>query len=397
MKFAIILPDGAADDPLPQLGGKTPLEAANIPVMDSIAREGRLGTIVTIPDGYTPGTDVGTLTLMGYDPHKYYSGRAPIEAVARRLTATPDQLIFRCNFVTIADGKMKDFTAGHISQPDGDALIASLRELAIPGEQCDFHAGVSYRNLMLLSHATDMKVTCKPPHDIADQDVAQWWPKGEGAERAMNIMHLAHEMLADHPVNVRRRQKGEDWATHIWLWGQGRPVMLESLQERFGMSGACITAVDIIRGIAVGMGMDLIEVPGATGYIDTNYEGKGRAAVEALKTHDLVMVHVEAPDESGHQGLAQEKTRSLERIDEAVVRPVLEALKASGEPWRILIAPDHPTPVTTKAHCSKPPPFCYTGSDVTVRSGLGFTENEARGVGPALDPGHTLIDTFLRG
>lgn len=396
MKFAIILPDGAADEPLPQLGGKTPLEAANIPVMDSIAREGRLGTIVTIPDGYTPGTDVGTLTLMGYDPHKYYSGRAPIEAVARRLTATPDQLIFRCNFVTIADGKMKDFTAGHIAQPDADALIASLRELDITGERCAFHAGVSYRNLMLLSNATDMKVTCKPPHDIADQDVAQWWPKGEGSGRAMNIMRVAHEMLADHPVNVRRRQKGEDWATDIWLWGQGRPVMLETLHERFGMRGACITAVDIIRGIAVGMGMNLIEVPGATGYIDTNYEGKGRAAVEALKTHDLVMVHVEAPDESGHQGLAVEKTRSLERIDEAVVKPVLEALKASGEPWRILIAPDHPTPVTTKAHCSKPPPYCYAGSDVTERSGLGFTEGEARSVGPALDPGHTLIDTFLR-
>jgi len=213
----------------------------------------------------------------------------------------------------------------------------------------------------------------------------------------MNIMHRAHEMLADHPVNVRRRQKGEAWATHIWLWGQGRPVVLESLQERFGMRGACITAVDIIRGIAVGMGMDLIEVPGATGYIDTNYEGKGRAAVEALKTHDLVMVHVEAPDESGHQGLAEEKTRSLERIDEAVVKPVLEALKASGEPWRILIAPDHPTPVSTKAHCSKPPPFCYSGSGVAVRSGLGFTEDEARSVGPALDPGHTLIDAFLRG
>ncbi len=396
MKYAIILPDGAADEPLPQLGGKTPLEAARIPVMDSIAREGRLGTIVTIPDGYTPGTDVGTLTLMGYDPRKYYSGRAPIEATARKLTATPDQLIFRCNFVTIADGRMKDFTAGHISQPDADALIASLRELSFPGETCAFHPGVSYRNLMLLSNASDTKITCKPPHDIADQKVDPWWPKGEGAERAMAIMERGHELLADHPVNVRRRARGEDWATHIWLWGQGRPVQLESLQQRFGLRGVTITAVDIIRGIAVGMGMELIEVPGATGYIDTNYEGKGKAAVDALATHDLVVVHVEAPDESGHQGLAKEKTESLERIDEAVVKPVLEALKASGEPWRILIAPDHPTPVATKAHCSKPPPFAYAGTGVGPGSGFGFTEALARSVGAPVDPGHTLIEAFLR-
>lgn len=395
MKYAIILPDGAADEPLPQLGGRTPLQAAKIPNMDSVAKNGRLGHVVTIPEGYTPGTDVGTLTLMGYDPHRYYSGRAPIEATAKGLTATADQLIFRCNFVTIADGKMKDFTAGHISQADADALIAALRETVFPGEKCAFHAGVSYRNLLLLSNASDMKLKCAPPHDISDQPVDGYWPKGEGADRAMAIMKRGAEVLADHPVCKRHRERGETTATNIWLWGQGRPVQLESFQSRFGLTGAVITAVDIIRGIAVGMGMDLIEVPGATGYIDTDYDAKGRAAIKALEDHDVVVVHVEAPDESGHQGLAEEKVKSLERIDEAVVGPLLEALRKHGD-YRILIAPDHPTPVSTKAHSPVPPPYCYAGKGVTERSGRGFTEDEAVASGAALDPGHTLIDSFIR-
>jgi 2,3-bisphosphoglycerate-independent phosphoglycerate mutase len=396
MKYAIILPDGAADEPLAQLGGRTPLQAARIPNMDSIARDGRLGTVVTIPDGYTAGTDVGTLTLMGYDPRRYYSGRAPIEATARRLTATADQLIFRCNFVHIADGKMKDFTAGHIHQEDADALIAALNAMQFPGETCAFHPGVSYRNLLLLSNAADMKLKCVGPHDIADQPVEAWWPKGEGADRAMEIMRLGTAMLADHPVNQRRRERGEAWATNLWLWGQGKPVQLESLQARFGLRGAVITAVDIIRGIAVGMGMDLIEVPGATGYIDTNYEGKGKYAIEALRDHDVVVVHVEAPDESGHQGLAEEKVKSLERIDEAVVGPLLEALRKQGD-YRILLAPDHGTPVTTKAHSPVPPPFAYAGTGVKERSGGRFTEEDGRAKGTVLDPGHVLLEQFLRG
>lgn len=394
MKYVIILPDGASDEPLAQLGGRTPLEAARIPHMDSIAREGWLGRIVTIPEGFGAGTDAGTLTLMGYDPHRYHTGRAPMEALAQQLTATEDQLIFRCNFVNITDGKMKDFTAGHIAQPDADALIAALNEVAFPGETCAFHTGVSYRNLLLVSNASGMKLKSQPPHDITDQPVAGYWPKGEGAERAKAIMDRAAEVLADHPVNQRRRARGEDWATNIWLWGQGTPMKLETLESRFGLKGATITAVDIIRGIALGMGMELIEVPGATGYIDTGYEAKGRAALDALDRYDVVVVHVEAPDEAAHQGMAEEKMRSLERIDEAIVGPLLAKLKAMGG-YRILVAPDHATLVRTKGHDATPPPYCFAGTDVAAGPGQAFHEREAAASGLPLDPGHLLLESFL--
>lgn len=396
MKYVIILPDGASDEPLPQLGGRTPLEAAHIPHMDAIAREGRLGRIVTIPEGFGAGTDAGTLTLMGYDPHRYHTGRAPMEALAQRLSAAPDQLIFRCNFVHLADGKMKDFTAGHIGQDDAEALISALNETAFPGERCAFHTGVSYRNLLLLSDASELKLWSQPPHDITDQPVADYWPTGAGCERIRAIMDRAVDVLADHPVNRRRRERGEAWANHIWLWGQGKPMTLDTLASRHGLTGAMITAVDIIRGIALGMGMDLIEVPGATGYIDTDYEAKGRAAVAALDRYDVVAVHVEAPDEAAHQGMAEEKTRALERIDEAIVGPLLRKLETLGD-HRILIAPDHATLVRTKGHDATPPPFCYAGTGVGRASGRAFSEREAAAAGPLLNPGHGLLEQFLRG
>jgi 2,3-bisphosphoglycerate-independent phosphoglycerate mutase len=394
MKYVIILPDGASDEPLPQLNGKSPLEAARIPHMDSVAQQGCLGRVVTIPDGFTAGTDAGTLTLMGYDPRRYHTGRAPMEALAQQLTAAPDQLIFRCNFVNITDGKMKDFTAGHISQPDADTLIAALNESSFPNEICAFHAGVSYRNLLLVSNASGMKLESQPPHDITDQSVEGYWPKGAGQERVKAIMDRAAEVLLDHPVNQRRRARGEDWATNIWLWGQGTPMQLETLESRYGMKGAVITAVDIIRGIALGMGMDLIEVAGATGYIDTDYDAKGRAAIQALDHYDVVIVHVEAADEAAHQGMAEEKLKALERIDEAIVGPLLEKLRTCGD-YRMLIAPDHATLVRTKGHHAEPPPFCYAGTGVGPGSGQPFTERAAAATGLLLDPGYTLLDRFL--
>jgi 2,3-bisphosphoglycerate-independent phosphoglycerate mutase len=394
MKYAIILPDGASDEPLPELGGRTPLEAAALPNMDAIARAGRLGRVVTIPPGFTPGTDVGTLTLMGYDPRTCYSGRAPMEATARGLTTTPDQLIFRCNFVHLADGRMRDFTSGHIAQADAEELVAALNASRFPGEACRFHSGVSYRNLLFLSRAADLDLACAPPHDIADQPVAQHQPRGAGSERIRAIMERAHGILEDHPVNRRRRARGEAWATDIWLWGQGVQVPLRSLRERFGLTGALITAVDILRGIGVGMGLDLVEVPGATGWIDTDYQGKGLAAARALEDHDLVAVHVEAPDETAHQGMGEEKMRSLERIDQAVVGPVLEALRGYGD-YRILVAPDHATLVRTRAHNALPPPFCYAGTGVGPGSGRPFTEAEAEAGGDLLEQGYTLLEAFL--
>ncbi len=392
MKYVILLPDGATDEPLAALGGKTPLEVARIPHMDWIAAHGKLGEIVTVPPGFTPATDVATLSLFGYDPHRYYTGRAPLEAIAQRLTVRPDQLIFRCNFVTLEEGRMRDFTAGHISQPDADALCAAL-DGALAGLGCSFKSGVSYRNLMLCADAAEMKLRCMPPHDIPGEPVDRHWPKGEGAERTMEIMRRAAELLADHPVNRRRVAEGHLPATNIWLWGQGRPTVLDSFESRFGLRGAVITGVDIIRGMGLGMGMELIAVPGATGYIDTNFAGKGEAAIRALDRYDVVVVHVEAADEAGHLGDAEEKVRALERIDLDIVGPLLEALRARPA-WRVLCAPDHPTPVSTKAHSAAPTLYAYAGSDLALRSGLAFHERDAARTA-RLDPGIALMPEFL--
>jgi 2,3-bisphosphoglycerate-independent phosphoglycerate mutase len=393
MKYAILLPDGATDEPLPELGGRTPLEAARTPNMDWIAAHGRMGRIVTVPGGFTPATDVATLSLMGYDPHRYYTGRAPLEAIAQRLEVRPDQLIFRCNFVTLVNGRMHDFTAGHISQPDADALCVALGE-SLADLGCSFKSGVSYRNLLLVADAAAMKLRCMPPHDIPDQPVDRHWPRGEGAERVMTIMRRAAELLADHPVNRRRREEGHLSATDIWLWGQGRPTVLDPFEHRFGLRGAVITGVDIIRGMGIGMGMELIAVPGATGYIDTNFVGKGEAAVRALDDFDVVIVHVEAADEAGHLGDAAEKVRALERIDEHVVGPLLDALRARPA-WRVLCAPDHPTPVSTRAHSGAPTIYAYAGSDLHGASRRGFNEREAAEAGFDLDPATALMPEFL--
>ncbi len=394
MKYVIVLPDGAADDPLTDLDGKTPLEAAHIPNMDWIAQNGRLGRICTIPEGFIPGTDVATLSLFSYDPTVFYTGRAPIEAAAQHLAVADDQLIFRCNFVTIEDGLMSDFTANHISQEHADQLIDALNEL-FADDPCQFHSGVSYRNLMLASQADELKVTCQAPHDIPGQPIADYLPQGAGAERIIDLMDRAKVLLDFHPVNQERISQGLKPATNIWLWGQGKPTILEPFFEKFGHSGAVITGVDIIRGLAVCMGMKLIEVEGATGYLDTNYAGKGKAGVEALDNYDLVVVHVEAPDEAGHEGNAHEKVKALEMVDKHIVGPLLKEVRTHDD-WRILVAPDHPTPCTTKAHSSVPPPFCYAGSDVDAVEATTFCETHAQESELFIEHGHKLMGMFLK-
>ncbi len=395
MKYAIILPDGAADDQLPELGGKTPLEVARIPHMSWVAENGRLGRIVTIPPGFTPGTDVGTLSMLGYDPHVYYSGRAPIEAAAKGLATRADQLIFRCNFVTIADGLMKDNTAGHIHQDEADALIADLGAV-LRDQGCELHSGVTYRNLLLLADAADWKLSCAPPHDIIDQPVAAHQPKGDGVERVGRIVETARALIADHDVNRRRQAEGRAPVTDVWLWGQGRPVAFESFAERFGPRGAVITGVDILRGFARLMGMDVVDVPGATGYIDTNYVGKGEAAVRLVDDYDLVLVHVEAADESAHMGSPSEKVKALERMDELIVGPLLAKLRSCGD-YRVLVGVDHPTLCTTRGHSSEPPLFAYAGSDIAAVEQRPFTEAAATAGGYWMRDGHRLMETFLRG
>lgn len=400
MKYAIILPDGAADEPLPQLGGRTPLEAANIPNMDWIARHGRLGRSVTVPAGFEAGTDVATLTVLGYDPQTSYPGRAPIEAAAKGLTVQPDELIFRCNFVTIGDGCMRDFTAGHITQSEADQLIATLAHFARDGEPalrgCAFHAGVGYRNLMIVSDAAEIQVTCKAPHDIPNQPIGPHLPRGSGQERVRVIMDRAAELFRDHAVNRARRAAAREPVTGIWLWGQGRPKMLEPLHQRFGVRGGVITGVDIIRGLAVMTGMELIDVPGVTGYIDTNYAGKGQYAVRALDDYDLVVVHIEATDEASHQGDAALKVEALEKTDAVVVGPILDALRKRKE-WRILVAPDHYTCVTSTQHAAMPPPFCMAGTGIRAVDGQPFSERAASQSALFFDPGRELFGYFLRG
>jgi len=411
MKYAIILPDGAADEPVRALGGKTPLQAAKTPGMDRVAREGQLGTVVTVPEGYSPGSDVATLSLMGYDPAKFHTGRAPLEAIAQGLTASPDQTIFRCNFVTIEDGMMRDFTAGHIAQKDANRIIADLNK-RLGKEGVTFHAGVSYRNLFIAPHpqqsSNDEDATCgmliaTPPHDIPDQLVVDHLPKGEGSHAVRSMMQAAHELLANHPVNKDRATRGERIATDIWLWGQGQIKPLPTLMDRFHLSGAVIAAVDIVRGIAKSAGLAIIEVPGATGYLDTNYAAKGAAAAEALDRFDVVVVHVEAPDEAGHLGDAKAKVEAIERIDTHVVGPVLEKLSTFPQ-FRVMIAPDHPTPVEKRVHTNAPPLFCIAGtgikpnrnSDADPNREITFDEASAVKTGLIIDPGHTLLARFLR-
>jgi len=403
MKYAIILPDGAADEPVQVLHGKTPLQAAQTPHMDSAAREGLVGSVVTVPRGYLPGSDVATLSLMGYDPAKYYTGRAPLEAVAQGLSVSPDETIFRCNLVTIENGTMRDFTAGHIAQKDADRMIADLNK-HLASKKVVFHTGVSYRNLLVTPHPRkspddepaieghDLVTT--PPHDIPDQRVVDHLPTADGSHAVRSIMQSAHDFLVSHPVNDERRKRGERKATDIWLWGQGQIRRFPSLADRFNLSGAVIAAVDVVRGIAIGAGFEVVEVPGATGYLDTNYAGKGAAACAALDDFDVVVVHVEAPDEAGHLGDAVAKVAALENIDRHVVGPVLEKLRGFGA-FGLLVVPDHPTPVEKRVHTSIPPPFCLVGSAIRSDDATSFDESVATKTGLLIDPGHTLLERFL--
>jgi 2,3-bisphosphoglycerate-independent phosphoglycerate mutase len=393
-KYAIILPDGAADEPVVDLDGRTPLEAARTPNIDWVSSNGRQGRVQTVPKGFSPGSDVATLSLFGYDPNTEYSGRAPLEAAARGIAAGPDQMIFRCNFVTVVDGLMADFTAGHIGQTEADRLIADLNA-ALSESGCRFHAGVSYRNLMVATVPGDFHVRCTPPHDIPDQPVKDHAPRGRGADWVKQVADRARDVLRDHDVNHVRSDLGDNPATDIWLWGQGRPRPLEPFAERFGLSGAVIAAVDLIRGIARSVGMKLIDVPGATGYLDTNYQGKGAAAVAALDEYDLVIVHIEAPDEAGHLGDTNEKIKAIEQVDEHIVGPMLDNLRRF-DAWRMLIAPDHPTPVGRRIHTSTPPPFCFAGSGVQTVMNRPFSESAAVQSDLFINPGHELMEFFLR-
>lgn len=392
-KYAIIIPDGAADIPIEEFDGKTVLQAANIPNMDTISAHGRQGLVHTIPEGFTPGSDVAQMSLLGYDPDQYYSGRAPIEAAAQGIHLGQNDCVFRCNLVTIADGKMADHSAGHISSKEATILINDLAK-EIEDLPVKLHTGVSYRHLCVIcDHAFKLKTT--PPHDIIGEKVSKHIPKGKNCEIVNEIMQRSQKLFETHEVNKVRSDLGENPVSSVWLWGEGKKAMLESFKKKFGVSGAAITAVDLVRGIAKLIHFDLIDVPGATGYADTNYKGKGSAAVEALEKYDLVFVHVEAPDEAGHAGNAELKKFAVEMIDEHIVGPVYEAIQ-NYDQWRILVMPDHPTPVHSRAHIADPVPFAMAGTGIKGILNKPYCEANSAESGFVIEKGHELMEYFLK-
>ncbi len=360
VKYLVLVPDGAADYPDPVRDGLTPLQSARVPHMDALAAEGVCGKAITLPEGLPAGSDVANLSILGYDPRLYYTGRGPLEAASMGVDLAPDEVAFRCNLVTISEGKLVDYSAGHISTEEARELISALQsELGDNG--ISFHSGVGYRHLLVLKGTDYLELRCTPPHDVVGRSLEEIMPVGRGADSLRRLMERAAEILGNHPVNEKRRRSGLLLANGIWPWGQGRPPRIPSIKERYGISGCVITAVDLIKGLGLSAGMEVVEVPGATGYYDTDYGAKGEYAAKSLEEKDLVLVHVEAPDEAGHEGKWDEKVRALERIDSLVLGKIMERAEERGMELRVLLLPDHPTPLKVRTHTRDPVPFVLYG------------------------------------
>lgn len=401
MKYAIIIPDGCADEPQEALGGKTHLQAANTPNMDEIAKAGVVGRSDNVPKHLTPGSDVANLSLFGYDPLKYFTGRAPLEAAAQGIPLGPDDWAIRCNLVTIEDQVMRDFTADHISSEEAKTLLSDAQQ-KLGSDHLQFYPGVSYRNLLVYRgnpgerppFSPDTRTT--PPHDLTDKSVQDHFPRGPGSDLLNQLMNDSVALFADHPVNQQRKAAGHLPATNVWLWGLGQVPKLTPFAELHGgIQGTMITAVDLLRGLAALVGWPRIEVPGATGYTDTDYAAKGGYAIDALEKTDLICVHVEASDEASHEGDNAGKIKALEEIDLHIVGPLHEALRGLGD-YRILVSPDHPTFVRTKTHSHGYVPFCICGAGVAPNSAATYDEVAAAGTDLVFDQGWQLMDYFLK-
>ena len=397
MKYIVLLGDGMSDKGLDELGGKTPLQAANTPNMDFMARRGRLGLAKTVPDGYPPGSDVANLSVFGYDPRSCYTGRSPLEAASIGVELAPDDVAFRVNLVHLAPhgGKiyMKDYSAGHISDADGRELALALQEQLGDGE-FQFYPGVGYRHLMVWRGGLD-GMTVTPPHDITGQEVVDYLPKGDGADRLIQLMNSSQMLFYNHPQYKRRQAANELPANSVWFWGQGKAPRMDSYRERFGLTGAVISAVDLIRGIGVYAGLEIIKVPGATGYVNTNYRGKAEAALKALERVDYVYLHVEAPDEASHSGNLEEKILAIENFDRLVVGTVMEGIGTLGD-YRILCMPDHPTPVKMMTHTAAPVPFIIYGGETAEKTAVaGYDEDSAKATGLCLDEGFRVMELLM--
>ena len=394
IKYIVLLGDGMADLPIPELGGKTPLQAANTSNMDRLARGGEIGLVKTIPDGFLPGSDVANLAVFGYDPAKYFTGRAPLEAASMGVDLGPDDVAFRCNLVTIEDAVMVDFSAGHISSEEAAVLIRDINQ-ALSDDRVSFHPGVSYRHLMVWRKGKSATL-CTPPHDITGRPISDYLPFQDGSEMLKDLMLRSQNLLKDHPVNRKRGEAGKRPANSIWLWGQGRRPSLPAFKEKYGLSGSVISAVDLVKGIGIYAGLKPIRVPGATGYLDTNYRGKALAAVKALENGSFVYLHVEAPDEAGHMGNIEEKVRAIEAFDEQVVGTVLSGLQ-KFDSFRVLLLPDHPTPISIRTHSREMSPYVIYDSRKVKETGQVYDEISARQSGRAVNPGYQIMDRLIRG
>ena len=396
MKYIILLGDGMPDYPIDELGGKTPLEYAKTPNMDFIAKNGTVGCVKTIPDGFPPGSDVSNLSILGYDPAKYYTGRAPLEAASIGVKLSPTDVAFRCNLVTLkpTDSEliMEDFSAGHISTEEAKELISAI-DKKLGTEEIKFYPGVSYRHLMVWKNGSN-NLKLAPPHDISGKNIKSYIPQGDRANILTELMNSSQMVLSNHKINKERKNNGKNPANSIWLWGHGKAPTMPTLKERFNLTGSIIAAVDLMKGIGIYAGLTPIDVPGATGYIDTNYEGKADYALKELENKDFVYLHVEAPDEAAHNGSLKNKIKAIEDFDKRVVGRILEGIKKFKE-YRILVVSDHPSPISIKTHSAENVPFAI----YPQKGGNGASNFNEKIVGnPSIkfEKGHELIEFFIK-
>ena len=397
-KYVVLIGDGMADLPCDELDGKTPLEVARTPAMDRLARMGEFGRVRTIPGGYPPGSDVANMSLLGYDPKKYYTGRGPLEAAAMGVKMNPEDVAFRCNLVTLSfrEGRvyMEDYSAGHISNAEATALIEDLAPL-VASRSFELIPGVSYRHLLLWRGGPEGLATV-PPHDFTGKDVTEAWHIYEDEPLLYEILTRAITFFHRHPINDKRREKGLNPANALWPWGEGRRPVVATLTQQWDIEGSVIAAVDLIRGLGVWAGLEVVNVPGATGYLDTNYRGKADAALRELETKDIVVVHVEAPDEAGHMGSLKEKIKAIEKFDREVVGPVTDGLREMGGAYRILVATDHYTPVSIRTHSAGPVPFViYDSMNPVDNPDAAWNETAAKKSPLLLDDGYTIMTRLI--
>lgn len=400
MKYALILGDGMADRPLAELGDKTPLEVSNKPYMDLLAKTAKEGMVKTIPEGFKPASDTANLSVLGYAPEKYYTGRSPLEAVSLGIKMADDDIAIRCNLVTLSneenyqDKTMVDYSAGEISTKEADELIKYV-EANLGTEDFHFYPGISYRHCLIVKHTTT-GTDFTPPHDISGKVISEYLPKDKDAEFYRALQEKSYELLKDHPVNLKRIKEGKNPANSIWLWGEGTKPLLDNFEQKFGKKGAMVCAVDLLKGIAISAGLKLYEVEGATGGVVTNFLGKGETALKALLDgNDFVYVHIEAPDESGHQGNVKAKINAIEQIDQNIVGTLFNGLTKAKEDFAIMVLPDHPTPIATKTHAKEPVPFMIYSSTRDLGANESYSEKDAEKTGYFIPVGSDLIKEFL--